>query len=106
MSRIEKLVLKLLQGVSDKNFRFHDLIKLLKAFGFEERIRGSHYIFSRRDVEEIINLQPIGKLAKPYQVRQIRDMFLKHGIAREFMMKNRQVDELESPVEDTEDDPK
>jgi hypothetical protein len=30
------------------------------------------YIFTREGVEEILNLQPLGSLAKPYQVKQVR----------------------------------
>jgi hypothetical protein len=32
------------------------------------------------DVEEIINLQPDGNKAKPYQVRQIRNIILKYKL--------------------------
>ena len=38
---------------------------LLRALGFDERIRGDNHIFTRRDVDEIMNLQPIGAKAKP-----------------------------------------
>jgi hypothetical protein len=31
-------------------------------------------------VEEIINLQPRGSQAKPYQVKQVRDLIVKHRI--------------------------
>jgi hypothetical protein len=47
---------------------------------FEERIRGSHHIFTRSDVEEIVNLQPIGTLAKPYQVKQVRNIIVKYKL--------------------------
>ena len=32
----------------------------MSYLGFDERIRGSHYIYSKEGVEEIVNLQPIG----------------------------------------------
>jgi hypothetical protein len=48
--------------------------------GFKERIRGSHYIFTREGVEEILNLQPkVGK-AKPYQVKQVRNVILRYKL--------------------------
>jgi len=78
--KIEKLLGKILLGVSDKNFRFNDLCWLLKKLGFEERIKGSHHIFTKDDVEEIINIQPKGKMAKPYQVKQVRNIILQYKL--------------------------
>ena len=53
----------------------------MHRLGFEERTRGSHHIFTREGIEEILNLQPRGNLAKAYQVRQVRDVVLKYGLA-------------------------
>ncbi|MEG4208842.1 MULTISPECIES: hypothetical protein [unclassified Microcoleus] len=36
------------------------------------------YLFAKDGVEEILNLQPKGSQAKAYQVRQIREVILKH----------------------------
>ncbi len=74
---------KILSGLSDKNIRFSDLRKLLLNLGFGERIKGSHHVFYRKDVVEIINLQPLpnGK-AKPYQVKQVRNILLKYKLHR------------------------
>jgi len=44
----------------------------LARIGFEERTRGSHHIFVRAGVYDMINLQRDGRIAKPYQVRQVR----------------------------------
>lgn len=81
MSKFEKIAAKLLSGASDKNISFEELLWLLKRFNFEERIKGSHHIFYRTDVEEIINLQPLkdGK-AKPYQAKQVREIILKYRL--------------------------
>lgn len=81
MSIDKKFLDKLLSGLSDKNLRFEDLRKLLIAFGFKERIKGSHHIFFKEEVVEIINLQPLidGK-AKPYQVKQVRSLILKYKL--------------------------
>ena len=56
---------------------------MLRRFGFGERHRGgSHHIFTREGVAEILNLQPRGGgQAKPYQVRQVRDVLLKYCLA-------------------------
>ena len=51
--------------------------------GFAERIRGSHHIFSKEGVEEILNLQPKGGKAKAYQVKQVRHVILKYKLGGE-----------------------
>jgi hypothetical protein len=45
------------------------------------RIKGSHHIFYREDIEEILNLQPSGGNAKPYQVKQVRNVIIKYRLA-------------------------
>jgi hypothetical protein len=52
----------------------------LSRLGFSERIKGDHHIFTRENVEEIINLQPNGAKAKPYQVRQVRGIILRYQL--------------------------
>jgi len=75
---------KVLSGLSDKNIKFSELRKLVLDLGFGERIKGSHYIFFKEGITEIINLQPLkdGK-AKAYQVRQIRNIILKYKLRKE-----------------------
>ena len=69
MPRYERVLERILRGQSDANIDFSDLKNALSRLGFEERISGSHHIFTRADVEEILNLQPKGSKAKAYQVR-------------------------------------
>ena len=57
MGKYEKLLLKILQGRSDANIEFSELARLLEIFGFSARIRGSHHIFYKEMVDEILNLQ-------------------------------------------------
>ena len=83
MSKLEKIRDKVLRGTSDANINFEDLRQLLNKIGFDERIRGSHHIFTKNDVMEIINLQPKGSKAKPYQVKQVRNLILKYKLAGE-----------------------
>ena len=52
----------------------------LKKIGFEERIRGDHYILIKDNVEEIINIQPKNSKAKGYQVKQIRNLIVKYRL--------------------------
>jgi hypothetical protein len=65
---------------SDANVSFSELCSLVRNLGFEERVRGNHHIFSRVGVEEILNLQPKGGNAKPYQVKQIREVILRYDL--------------------------
>jgi predicted RNA binding protein YcfA (HicA-like mRNA interferase family) len=78
MSRFEKLLLKILTGMHDKNIDFDELRGLLQKLGFFERVKGDHHIFIREDVIEIINIKPQGKLAKPYQVKQVRNLIIRY----------------------------
>ena len=80
MSQLQKLLLSLLSGRGDQNIRFADLLKLLDYFEFDVRIKGSHHIYTRADVVEIINLQPVSGMAKPYQVRQVRELVVKYKL--------------------------
>ncbi|PIU83304.1 MAG: toxin HicA [Elusimicrobia bacterium CG06_land_8_20_14_3_00_38_11] len=86
-----KILEIILSGLSDKNTRFNDLRKLLLSLGFAERIKGSHHIFTKSGVIEIINIQPLdaGK-SKPYQVKQVRNLILKYKI-HEGVLKNGQI---------------
>ncbi len=52
-----KLLKMVLSGRADANIRFDELRNLLTRLGFEERSRGSHHIFVRPGVEELINLR-------------------------------------------------
>ena len=80
MGKYEKILTKVLKGQSDKNIGFDDLRTLLLNLNFEERIKGSHHIFTKEKVEEILNIQSkIGK-AKPYQVKQARNVIIKYKL--------------------------
>ena len=80
--RVRKRVLdQVLSGMADANIRFEDLRSLLRALGFAERIKGGHHIHSKDGVIEILNLQPRGSFAKPYQVRQVRAVMVRYKLA-------------------------
>jgi len=80
MSKHEKVLLQVLRGTSDANVAFSDLCLLLKNLGFTERIKGSHHIYFKDGIVEIINIQPRGSKSKPYQVKQIRNLILKYKL--------------------------
>lgn len=80
MSQREKLLAAVLSGTQDKNISFQDLCNLLKWLGFDCRVRGDHFIFTMDVVDEIINIQPKGGKAKPYQVKQVREIILQYRL--------------------------
>lgn len=80
MSRFAKTLLKVLSGARDTEVNFNSLCSLLLELGFSKRINGSHHIFYKDDVEEILNLQPKESKAKAYQVKQVRQVILKYGL--------------------------
>ena len=80
MASLERVREKILLGASDANIDFGDLRRLLGTLGFAERTKGSHHIFAKSGVDEIINIQPKGNKAKPYQVKQVRNILLKYRL--------------------------
>jgi hypothetical protein len=78
---MKKILEAIVSGRSDANIPFRDLCQLLLNLGFEERIRGSHHLFTRPGISEKINLQADGPKAKTYQVRQVRALILRYGLA-------------------------
>ncbi len=80
MGKTIKTLEAVMRGTSDANISFKDLCKLLKTLGFTERVRGDHFIYAKPQIEEILNLQPIGALAKAYQVKQVRTVILKYKL--------------------------
>ncbi|MDQ3005701.1 MAG: type II toxin-antitoxin system HicA family toxin [Chloroflexota bacterium] len=83
MAKRDKVLDKILRGTSDANIAFKDLCHLLILLGFDERIRGDHHIFTKDGVVEILNLQPKGSQAKPYQAKQVRTVIVKYKLAGE-----------------------
>jgi len=81
---LKKILEKVLTGIADANIRFAELRKLVLSLGFKERIKGDHHIYSKSGIIEIINLQPLnsGK-AKPYQVKQIRNLIYKYKLNKD-----------------------
>ena len=64
---------KLLERIKShqRNVRFDDFVALIKSYGFKLiRIKGSHHIFERLDVFDMVNAQNDNGQARPYQIRQ------------------------------------
>jgi predicted RNA binding protein YcfA (HicA-like mRNA interferase family) len=67
-----------------KNVRFKEICKVAEAFGFIMRTgKGSHHIFTRPGVEELLNFQNVKGKAKPYQVKQLIKIIEKYGLLEE-----------------------
>jgi len=80
MGKLEKLLLKILRGTSDNNIPFDQLCQLLENMGFDQRVRGSHHIFTKEGIPEILNIQPKNGRAKAYQVKQIREIITRYKL--------------------------
>jgi len=58
---------------NSQNVLFADLLKICKKYFGKPRIRGSHYIFETPwKGDPRINLQKVDKMAKFYQVKDVR----------------------------------
>ena len=81
MNEHDKLLDRMMQGTSDGRFWFHGMCSLLRKLGFQEHIRRNRHIFTKDNIEEILNLQPrAGLRAKPYQVKQVRQIIRKYSL--------------------------
>jgi len=75
----KKTLAKALSG--SRNIRFDDLVSLAQALGFvKKRTSGSHNIFSRPGIPELLNVQNVSGQAKPYQVRQLLRLVEKYDL--------------------------
>ena len=78
MPLYDKILQEVMCGTKDRNIRFTELQNLLEILGFECRIKGDHFIYYKKGIAEIINIQPEGNKAKAYQVKQVRNLILKY----------------------------
>ena len=77
-----KTLQRILSG--SRNIRFADMTALVEAFGFHlSRIQGSHHIFVRPGVRELVNLQEVNGEAKPYQIRQFLKLVERYDLGLE-----------------------
>src|SRR5438105_2096725 len=69
--RPARLLVRIRRG-DVRNVAFSDLVRLLRALGFQEvGGRGSHRVFAHPKVVELVNVQEEHGAAKPYQVRHV-----------------------------------
>jgi hypothetical protein len=77
-----KLLQKIIGG--SKKIKFAEMVNLVEGFGFKlSRTDGSHHIFTRPNIPELVNLQDINGQAKPYQMRQFLKLVEQHNLKLE-----------------------
>lgn len=82
MSQRQKFLARLLSGQHDHDIDFATLCALLTILGFTQRINGSHHLFGRAGITDLINIQPTtGSKVKSYQAKQIRVLLLRNRVA-------------------------
>ena len=80
MGKWDKVLDTVIGGTADSGISFDDLCGLLERLGFDRRTKGSHNVFRRAGIAERPNLQRAGKHAKPYQVRQVREIIVRYNL--------------------------
>lgn len=82
MSRCTKLLEKARR--SSSNLRFEEACRLAERFAFSlARTAGSHRIYKKPGVPELINLQNVNGMAKAYQVEQVLGSIAELGLDEE-----------------------
>jgi hypothetical protein len=76
----KRVLRQVLRGTAEANIRFRDLRSLLIALGFVERAKVITFLPNLMSWR-ILNLQPHGSLAKPFRVKQVRAVILRHRLA-------------------------
>ena len=56
MGKFENILSAILRGASDNNIAFSDLRFALESLEFEVRVKGDHFIYTRHNAAEIINI--------------------------------------------------
>lgn len=80
MTKPAKLYARLLQS-TDRSVDFRDFIAMVEAFGFvQARTKGSHRSYVHPACNALLVLQPKGKDAKRYQVREFLGIVEENGL--------------------------
>jgi predicted RNA binding protein YcfA (HicA-like mRNA interferase family) len=80
VSQLDKLIDRFLAG---QKLSFAEFRAVLKAYGWRlERTRGSHHIYRHQAASRPLPIEPDGKDARAYQLKQARAMIERHGLDR------------------------
>ncbi len=77
---------KLLQKIlaNQRNVSFEELSLLVEGFGFFlDRVSGSHHIYKRAGIRELVNIQDVNGKAKPYQIKQFLTLVERYNLQLE-----------------------
>lgn len=67
-----------------KDVRFERICNIAESFGFRFRGgKGSHRIYVREGIKELLNFQSVKGKAKPYQVKQFIKIIEKYNLLEE-----------------------
>lgn len=77
----QKIYKDVIGGKSDNNINFNDFRNLIIDLGFILKgQKGSHISYYHSKINECMTIQNAGSKAKGYQVRQLRNIIIKHGL--------------------------
>lgn len=80
MTKAAKLYALLLQS-TNRSVDFRDFVAMIEAFGFEIiRTKGSHRSYAHPTCDALLVVQPKGKDAKRYQVREFLGIVEENGL--------------------------
>ena len=82
MTRRQKLLEKARNNPA--GVRFQEICLLAEHMGFNRRgVKGSHIVYEKEGVEEILTFQGRDGMAKPYQVKQLLAVVEKYKLGEE-----------------------
>lgn len=85
MTSYNKLYDKIIKSENCNNIKFNEFKLFLEKTGFQlVRTRGDHHMYVFDGLDEIINIQPNGKNAKAYQIKQVRFIVNKYKLGGNF----------------------
>ncbi len=77
----KKIYNEVMSGKSDNNIKFNDFRNLIVDLGITfTRQSGSHVQYYHSEINERMTIQNANSKAKGYQVRQLRNIIIKHGL--------------------------
>lgn len=77
----QKIYNDVISGKSDNNINFNDFRNLIVDLGFNFiNQNGSHIQYYNKGINERMTIQNNKSKAKGYQVRQLRNIIIKHGL--------------------------
>ena len=77
----QKIYNDVVSGNCDNNIRFSDFQNLIVDLGFSIKgQKGSHVSYYHSGINERMTIQNDKSKAKGYQVRQLRNIIIKHGL--------------------------